>query len=156
LAHVLQVLDGQARKVFDAVYPASASDVTAAQQTARSLNGLTPVQKVSAGAVGQVVVALDRTAIADLAVRYDAVIQLVPAIGDHVRPGGTLLNVYGSRELPERRLRRAVVLGDERTISGYRCPRPGRPRPASRRIEEIIAILKCLVVQRGRRRPART
>jgi uncharacterized membrane protein len=62
------------------------------------------------------VVALDRTAIADLAARYDAVIQLVPAIGDHVPAGGTLLNVYGSRELPGRRLRRAVVLGDERTI----------------------------------------
>jgi uncharacterized membrane protein len=100
VAHVLQVLDGQARKVFDAVYPASASDAATGQQTARSLNGLTPVQTVSAGAVGQVVVALDRTAIADLAVRHDAVIQLVPAIGDHVPPGGTLLNVYGSRELP--------------------------------------------------------
>jgi len=116
VAHVLQVLDGQARKVFDAVYPASASDAATAQKTMRSLNGLTPVQTVSAGAVGQVVVALDRTAIADLAVRYDVVIQLVPAIGDHVPPGGTLLNVYGSRELPGRRLRRAVVLGDERTI----------------------------------------
>jgi uncharacterized membrane protein len=116
VAHVVQVLDGQARKVFDAVYPASACDAATAQQTARSLNGLTPVQTVSAGAVGQVVVALDRTGIADLAVSYDAVIQLVPAIGDHVPASGTLLNVYGSRELPERRLRRAVVLGDERTI----------------------------------------
>jgi len=105
VAHVLQVLDGQARKVFDAVYPASPSDAATAHKTARSLTGLTPVQTVSLGAVGQVVVALDRTGIADLAVKYDAVIQLVPAIGDHVRPGGTLLNVYGSRELPERRLR---------------------------------------------------
>jgi uncharacterized membrane protein len=116
VAHVVQVVDGEAREVFDAVYPASASDAATAQKTARSLNGLTPVQTVSLGAVGQVVVALDRTAIADLAVRYDAVIQLVPAIGDHVPAGGTLLNVYGSRELPERRLRRAVLLGDERTI----------------------------------------
>jgi uncharacterized membrane protein len=116
VAHVVQVVDGEAREVFDAVYPASASDAATAQKTARSLNGLTPIQTVSLGAVGQVVVALDRTAIADLAVRYDAVIQLVPAIGDHVPVGGTLLNVYGSRELPERRLRRAVLLGDERTI----------------------------------------
>jgi uncharacterized membrane protein len=61
-------------------------------------------------------VALDRTAIADLAVRYDAVIRLVRAMGDHVPAGGILLHVYGPRELPERRLRRAVVLGDERTI----------------------------------------
>jgi uncharacterized membrane protein len=78
VAHVVQVVDGEARKVFDAVYPASASDAATAQKTARSLNGLTPVQTVSLGAVGQVVVALDRAGIADLAVRYDAVIQLVP------------------------------------------------------------------------------
>jgi uncharacterized membrane protein len=116
VAHVVQALDGDAREVFDAVYPASASDAATAQETARSLHGLTPVQTVSVGAVGQVVVALDRTGIADLAVRYDAVIRLVPAVGDHVPGGGTLLRVYGSRELPERRLRRTVVLGDERTI----------------------------------------
>jgi Predicted membrane protein (DUF2254) len=84
VAHVVQVLDGQARKVFDAAHPASASGAATAQQTARSLYGLTPVQTVSLGAVGQVVVALDRTAIADLAARYDAVIQLVPAISDQL------------------------------------------------------------------------
>jgi len=116
VAHVVQVLDGDARKVFDAVYPASAADAATAQHTARALDGRTPVQTVSLGAVGQVVVALDRTGLVDLAVRHDAVIQLVPAIGDHVPTGGTLLNVYGSRQLPERRLRRAIVLGDERTI----------------------------------------
>jgi Predicted membrane protein (DUF2254) len=66
--------------------------------------------------VGSVVVALNRTGIANLAGQYDAVIELVPAIGDHVPAGGTLLKVYGPRELPERRLRRAVLLGDERTI----------------------------------------
>jgi len=116
VAHVVQVLDNETRKVFDAVYPASVSDAATGEETARSLTGRTPVQTVSLGAVGQVVVALDRAGIADLAVRYDAVIQLVAAIGDHVPGGGALLNVYGSRELPERRLRRAVMLGDERTI----------------------------------------
>ncbi|MGO9504976.1 MAG: DUF2254 domain-containing protein [Streptosporangiaceae bacterium] len=116
VASVVQAVDGQAREVFDAVYPDSASDAATAQQTARSLTGLTPVQTVSLTGVGQVVVALDRIGFANLAVKYDAVIQLVPAIGDHVRTGGTLLNVYGSRELPVRKLRRAVVLGDERTL----------------------------------------
>jgi uncharacterized membrane protein len=116
VAHVVQALDREARNVFDAVYPASAADAATAQDKARSLTGLTPIQTVSVGAVGQVVVALDRTGIAELAERYDAVIRLVPAIGDHVPARGALLKVYGSRELPERRLRRTVVLGDERTI----------------------------------------
>ncbi len=98
------------------MYPDSGSDAATAQKTARSLEGLTPVQTVSVGRVGQVVVALDRTGFADLAQKYDAVIELVPAIGDHVPASGTLLNVYGPRALPERQLRRAVILGDERTL----------------------------------------
>jgi len=116
VAHVVQVVDAVGRRVFDAVYPASASAAAVAQAKAESLHGLEPVQTVSLGAVGQVVVALDRRGLADLGASYDAVIELVPAIGDHVPGGGTLLNVFGSRTLPERRLRRAVVLGDERTI----------------------------------------
>ncbi|MGO8883732.1 MAG: DUF2254 family protein, partial [Streptosporangiaceae bacterium] len=58
VASVVQAVDGQAREVFDAVYPDSASDAATAQQTARSLTGLTPVQTVSLTGVGQVVVAL--------------------------------------------------------------------------------------------------
>ncbi len=116
VASVVQAVDSEAREVFDAVYPDSGSDAATAQKTARSLEGLTPVQTVSVGRVGQVVVALDRTGFADLAQKYDAVIELVPAIGDHVPASGTLLNVYGPRALPERQLRRAVILGDERTL----------------------------------------
>ena len=116
IASVVQGVDSEARQVFDAVYPVSASYAAAAQEAARSLSGLTPVQTVRQGLVGSVVVALDRTGIANLAEQYDAVIELVPAIGDHVPAGGRLLNVYGPRELPERRLRGTVLLGDERTL----------------------------------------
>ena len=116
VASVVQEVDVEARQVFDAVYPASAAEATGAEETARSLDGLTPVQTVRQGLVGTVVVALNRTGIANLARQYDAVIELVPAIGDHVPAGGTLLNVYGPRQLPERRLRRGVLLGDERTL----------------------------------------
>jgi uncharacterized membrane protein len=63
-----------------------------------------------------VVVALDRTGIANLAEQHDAVIECVPAVGEYIPAGGVLLHVYGSRQLPERRLRRSVVLGDERTL----------------------------------------
>jgi uncharacterized membrane protein len=116
VAHVVQTVDADARKVFDAVYPISAAGAATAHQAAQSLTGLTPVQTVLQGAVGQVVVAIDRTGLTDLGVRYDAVIDLVPAMGDHVPGGGTLLKVYGSRTVHEGRLRRAIVLGDERTI----------------------------------------
>jgi uncharacterized membrane protein len=58
----------------------------------------------------------DRARLVRLARRGGAVVQLVPAVGDHVPPGGALLNVYGEHALSERKLRRAVVLGDERTL----------------------------------------
>jgi uncharacterized membrane protein len=96
---------------------ASAPDAAATQQTARSLNGLAPVQTVRQVLVGSVV-ALNRTGIANLAEKYDAIIELVSAIGDPVPAGGPLLNVYGPGEPPERQLRRAVVRGDERTLDG--------------------------------------
>jgi uncharacterized membrane protein len=116
VASVVQEIDGEARQVFDAVYPASASAAAEAEQTARSVNELTPVQTIHQGPVGSVVVALDRSGIVKFAERYDAVIELVPAVGDFVQAEGPLFNVYGSRRLPERRLRRGVVLGDERTL----------------------------------------
>ena len=117
VAKVLQTVDRLARVVFDTVYPSNSPDAAAAQQTARSLDDRVPVQTVRVGPVGQVVVAIDQTGIADLARRHDALVELVPAIGDHVPGGGALLHVYGPRALPEHRLRRYVAMGDERTLT---------------------------------------
>jgi uncharacterized membrane protein len=61
-------------------------------------------------------VAIDKKGLAHLAERYDALLELVPAIGSHVPGGGRLLNVYGRHTVPERRLRRLVALGSERTL----------------------------------------
>ena len=61
-------------------------------------------------------VSLDKSGLAELARRHEAVIEFVRAQGDHVLAGGDLANVYGPQQLPERRLRGGIVLGDERTI----------------------------------------
>jgi uncharacterized membrane protein len=116
VARVVQNVDTVARKVFDTIYPSNASDAAAADETVHSLADRTPVQTVRLGPVGHVVVAIDQAAIVDLAQRHDALVELVPAVGDHVPGGGSLLNVYGSHELPEHRLRRYVATGDERTL----------------------------------------
>jgi len=117
VAKVVQTVDKSARDVFDTTYPLSESDAAAAHETAHALAARTPRQTVAIGPVGRVVVALDQTGITKLAEKRDALVELVPAVGDHVPSGGTLLNVYGTRELPERRLRRYVALGDERTLT---------------------------------------
>ena len=116
VARVVQTVDRDGRRAFDAVYPSSLSDAAAGQEIAHSLADRTPVQTIPIGPLGRVVVAIDQTGIADLAQRYDALVELVPAVGGHVSSGGRLLNVYGSHQLPERRLRRYVALGDERTV----------------------------------------
>lgn len=116
VARVVHTIDTLARNVFDAAYPSNASDAAAAEHTAAHLADQTPVQTMEIGPVGRVVVAIDQQGIARLAQRHDALVELVPAVGDHVPGGGTLLKIYGSRALPEHRLRRHVALGDERTL----------------------------------------
>ena len=116
VAKVLQSLDGDARTVFDIVYPSSAAQAAAAEETARSLHGRVAVQTVRNSAVGSVLVTLDRPRLVNLAESHDAVIELAYAVGDHVPGGGALLNVYGSRAISGRQLRNALAMGDERTL----------------------------------------
>ena len=116
VAHVLQSLDGDARAVFDIVYPSSASQAAAAEQAARSLRGRPAVQTVHHSPVGSVLVALDRPRLVNLAETHDAVIELVYAVGDHVPGAGALLHVYGSQAISNKQLRNALAMGDERTL----------------------------------------
>jgi uncharacterized membrane protein len=116
VANAVQNLDSEARQVFDVVYPGDADTAAAATATVQSLHGKTPIQTVYQGSVGSVLVALDRDDMTRLAANHGAVIVLVPAVGDHVSTGAPLLHVYGSTEIPDLRLRRALVFGDERTI----------------------------------------
>lgn len=116
VANVVQNLDGDARAVFDTVYPSSASQATAAEEAARSLRDRPAIQTVHNSPVGSVLVALDRTRLVNLAQSHDAVIELVHAVGDHVPGAGALANVYGSHAVSDTRLRRALAMGDERTL----------------------------------------
>jgi uncharacterized membrane protein len=116
VASVLQSLDGDARAVFDIVYPSSASQAAAGEEAARSLRGRPAVQTVHNSPVGSVLVALDQPRLVKLAERHDAVIELVYAVGDHVPGAGALLNVYGSQAISDKQLRRALAMGDERTL----------------------------------------
>ncbi|WP_344059296.1 DUF2254 domain-containing protein [Microbacterium pumilum] len=116
VANVVQQVDASARRVFDVVYPTSQSDAERAQLTAQRVSNETPIQTIYAGAVGSVIATLDQVALVALAKRGDAVIQMRQAVGDHVPANGSLLSVYGTKRLPEARLRRSVILDDERTI----------------------------------------
>ena len=116
VAHVTQHVDHQARDVFDAVYPASHSDVQAASETTATLRDATPLQVVRHGGVGAVLVSIDRAALARHADANDSVVELVAAVGDHVASNAVVLRVYGERTIRERALRAGLLFGDERTI----------------------------------------
>jgi len=44
------------------------------------------------------------------------VLELVPAIGDHVPAGARLVRVHRSTNVDARRIQRAIIMGDERTL----------------------------------------
>lgn len=46
----------------------------------------------------------------------DAIIELVPPVGDFLVPGSPLLHVYGGSGIDEERLQKSIAIGDERTM----------------------------------------
>jgi len=116
VANVLQSLDGDARAVFDTVYPSTATQAVTVAEAVQSLRDRPVIQTVRNAPVGSVLVALDRARLVKLAASHDAVIELVHAVGDHVPGGGVLLKVYGSRAVPDKQLRGGLAMGDERTL----------------------------------------
>ena len=116
VAHVIQRIDSQARRVFDDVYPTTSTEVEAAQQAAASVDPNSAVQQVRNPDVGGVLVAVDRDELLRIAQRHDALIELCAAVGDHIAAGGLVLRVYGDQALPMRPLKGALMFGDERTL----------------------------------------
>ena len=116
VAHVIQRIDSQARRVFDTAYPASSVEIEAAEQAAASVDGRSAVQVLRHPGVGAILVSADWEELLQIAERHDALIELCAAVGDHVAADGLVIRVYGERELPARPLRGALLFGDERTV----------------------------------------
>lgn len=116
VASVAQRLDAQAWRVFDKVYPDTNTAVRAAETAVQAMEHTVPVQQLRHERVGLVLLAVDREALAQVAVEFDAVLEFVAAVGDHVASGGLILRVFGEHAIPERRLRSGLRFGDERTI----------------------------------------
>lgn len=59
---------------------------------------------------------LDRDELVELATRWDVIIEVVPAMGDFVPEGSTLMRVHGTGDIDEKALHDDVSLGRERTM----------------------------------------
>ncbi|HEX3357037.1 MAG TPA: DUF2254 domain-containing protein [Tepidisphaeraceae bacterium] len=64
----------------------------------------------------RVLLAFDSAGLVSLAQKHEAVIELVPMVGDPVAVGEPLFRMYGSDSIDPRQLRRMVALGPERTL----------------------------------------
>jgi uncharacterized membrane protein len=65
---------------------------------------------------GATLITVDRAEVQRYVGEHDVVLELVPAIGEHVRFGDTLFRVYGDAAPNLARLESTVVLGDERNL----------------------------------------
>jgi uncharacterized membrane protein len=105
----------QGRKVIDTTYPpldavspaAPLAALTASQATQVLLHRGRP----------RVIQAIDTAALVKLATRAGGVIELAAAVGDTVVDATPLIRVFGgARPIDQRRLKRAVLLGEDRTF----------------------------------------
>ena len=87
------------------------------EQIARELLPSAPVRVVKTSRRSGVVMAFSATALVRLAMDANAVIELVPEVGDFLAAGDPLFRVFGGdRPIAEDALRGCVAIGDERTL----------------------------------------
>jgi uncharacterized membrane protein len=62
--------------------------------------------------------AIDKRGLTGYAERQNVLLELVPAVGQHVGRGAPVLVVHGASPVDENLLRKALIFGEERTIDG--------------------------------------
>jgi uncharacterized membrane protein len=104
-----------ARQVIEQVYPAAYDPERPEVDAAGSLPSAPPQVVEFAGRPG-VVMAFSAAGLLRLAEEADAVVELVPQVGDSVSHGDPLFRVFGGKPIPRDALRACVAVGTERTL----------------------------------------
>jgi len=113
---VVSQVGREGAQVIASIYPLQLAEFPEEPEGPGPLLGQTPGQTVRSRA-GGVVLAFDIAGLVDLARRSDAVIELVPQVGDFVAKGDPLFRVFGGAgAADEERLYERIALGAERTI----------------------------------------
>lgn len=115
VAAVLREFGRDARQVIDRVYPEPVAD--SEDEPDREPEPTGPVRTVAHRGESGVLQSVDFKGLIKRARKADAVIELVPRVGDLVAMGSVLFRVRGdSGTIDDRWLQRAVAIGDERTM----------------------------------------
>lgn len=104
------------RRVIEQVYPSPLGPGRSEEAPAGPPPG-TPGRSVEFAGRSGVVMGFSAAHLARLARDADAVVELVPQVGDSIAPGNELFRVYGGvRPVPDAALRGCVAVGTERTL----------------------------------------
>ena len=115
VAAVLRDLGRDARRVVDKIYPEPVGEGDDDQDPGRDPGG--PVRTVGYRGEPGVLQSIDRDGLIERAAGGDAVIELVPRIGELVADGSALFRVHGDADrIDDQWLQGAVAIGDERTM----------------------------------------
>ncbi len=113
LSYVLDLVGSRGREVIDDLYGAPGE--TDAETHGRELEGAAERSRLVHDGAPRVVVAIDFASLVELATAADARVDIRVGVGDSVHHGTVIATVAGG-DLPLERLRRAVLLGNERTM----------------------------------------
>lgn len=113
-ALLAQLVAGHAREAFDQVYPLPFDPGRSERAVERELPAASSHAVALADGSG-VVLAFGATDLVRLAEAADAIVELVPQVGDFVAAGDPLFRVTGGPVLPAA-LRGCVAIGPERTL----------------------------------------
>lgn len=113
---VMQEVAHLCQEVIQELYPADYAPGLV-EQTVRELLPAAPVRVVKTYRRSGVVMAFSATNLVRLAREANAVIELVPEVGDFLTTDAPLFRVFGGdRPIPDDALRGCVAIGDERTL----------------------------------------
>jgi uncharacterized membrane protein len=161
-ASLMLLVADHARQVIEQVYPAAYDPKRPEQATTEGLP-LSSAQVVEFAGRSGVVMAFSADGLRRLAREADAVVELVPQVGDSIARGDPLFRVFGVRPIPHGALRGCVAVGTERTLEqdprfAFRIlvdiankalsPAINDPTTAVLALDQIDNLLLCL----GRRR----
>lgn len=152
-------LDGIGRRTIECLHETAPDPFDPAPPERDELPRLParPTQVVRHTGPPSVLQAVDDRALVRAARRVDGVLLLLPAVGSLIRTGQPVLALHGATDrVPDRRLRRTLILGDERTLQddaafGLRLlvdiaikalsPAVNDPTTASAALDRIEAVL---------------
>jgi uncharacterized membrane protein len=103
-------------QVIESIYPEHLLEDGPRPRAPVAVTEKAPVIGTVRSRAGGVVLAFDGAGLADIARAGDAVVELVPQVGDFVARGDALFQVRGGRPPDEEQLLQRIALGPERTM----------------------------------------